>query len=212
MLLAFIGLLCFVTFHCKQVVFQSQIYSVSTSLALDGYSKSTQANGQFHLCPGMTLWDNSISTCCSSSNSCSDTFKMFSCWPANCHRLRWVFSNTVVCFLYLPFCFELWMWLHSGRKPSSQFQQAYDCSMSAVYLLSLINHTHAFLQPLLVCVWRSNLCEHAWLAKIHLEEYPRFFVFTYLSQPLESLFSLAKLMVFSGVGNMCWGCFNECRN
>lgn len=107
--------------------------------------------GLFHLCIGMTLWNNPISTCCTSSNSCSDTFKTFSCWPANCHIPRWVFSNTVVCFLYLPFCYELWMWLHLGRKPSSQFQQAYDCRMSAVYLLSLISHTHAFLQPLLVC-------------------------------------------------------------
>lgn len=100
--------------------------------------------GLFHLCTGMTLWNNPISTCCTSSNSCSDTFKTFSCWPANCHIPRWVFSNTVVCFLYLPFCYELWMWLHLGRKPSSQFQQlmiaecqqSIFCLWSATHMLS----------------------------------------------------------------------------
>lgn len=165
----------------------------------------------FHLCRGMTLWNYSISTCCNSFNSCSDTFKMFSCWPANCHSRRWVFSNTVVCFLYLSFCFELWMWLHLSKKPSSQFQQAYDCRMSVVCLLSLINHSPAFLQPLLVCDTAISVSTHG-LAKTYLEEYPRFFAFTYFSQPLESLFSFAKLMIFGGVGNMCLGCFKEYRN
>lgn len=75
----------------------------------------------------------------------------------------WVFSNTVVCFLYLSLCFELWMWLHLSKKPSSQFQQAYDCSMSVVYLLSLINHTCAFLQPFLVCDTAISVSTHGLL-------------------------------------------------
>lgn len=163
--------------------------------------------GPFHLCTGVTLWNNSISTCCSSFNSCLKHFhakQQIVTAPEECSATLWSVSCT---FLSVLSCECEYTWVRNLLHSFSMLM------ITACHSVSFVSdQPHTCFLAATSGVWYSNLSEHTWVAKMYLEEYPRFFVFVYLSQPLESLFSLAKLMIFSSVGNMCLGCFNEYRN